>query len=83
MVEALGLAGMCEVPLVVVEGQRGARHRAAHAHRTRRPSLCDQRLAGRVSRLVLAPGTIEEYFEAGGGPSTWPRSTRRRCCAGR
>jgi len=66
MVEALGLAGMCEVPLVVVEGQRGGPSTGLPT-RTEQGDLLFVINAsqGEFPRLVLAPGTIEEYFECG------------------
>ncbi|MBN1137298.1 MAG: 2-oxoacid:acceptor oxidoreductase subunit alpha [Anaerolineae bacterium] len=66
MVEALGLAGMCEVPLVVVEAQRGGPSTGLPT-RTEQSDLLFVLNAsqGEFPRLVLAPGTIEEYFECG------------------
>jgi len=66
MVEALGLAGMCEVPLVVVEGQRGGPSTGLPT-RTEQSDLLFVLNAsqGEFARLVLAPGTIEEYFVCG------------------
>jgi 2-oxoglutarate ferredoxin oxidoreductase subunit alpha len=66
MVEALGLAGICEVPLVVVEAQRGGPSTGLPT-RTEQSDLLFVLHAshGEFPRLVLAPGTIEEYFEAG------------------
>lgn len=66
MVEALGLAGMCEVPLVVVEGQRGGPSTGLPT-RTEQSDLLFVLNAsqGEFARLVLAPGTIEEYFACG------------------
>jgi 2-oxoglutarate ferredoxin oxidoreductase subunit alpha len=66
MVEALGLAGMCEVPLVVVEGQRGGPSTGLPT-RTEQGDLLFVLNAsqGEFARLLLAPGTIEEYFSCG------------------
>jgi 2-oxoglutarate ferredoxin oxidoreductase subunit alpha len=66
MVEALGLAGMCEIPLVVLEAQRGGPSTGLPT-RTEQSDLLFVLNAsqGEFPRLVLAPGTIEEYFECG------------------
>lgn len=66
MVEALGLAGMCEVPLVVVEAQRGGPSTGLPT-RTEQSDLLFVLNAsqGEFPRLLLAPGTIEEYFQCG------------------
>jgi len=66
MSEALGLAGMNEVPLVVVEAQRGGPSTGMPT-RTEQSDLLFVLNAsqGEFPRLVLAPGTIEEYFECG------------------
>ena len=66
MAEALGLAGMCEVPLVVVEAQRGGPSTGLPT-RTEQSDLPFVLHAskGEFPRLVLAPGSIEEYFECG------------------
>jgi len=66
MVEALGLAGMCEVPLVVVEAQRGGPSTGLPT-RTEQSDLLFVLNAsqGEFPRLVLTPGTIEEYFVCG------------------
>jgi len=66
MSEALGLAGMDEVPLVVVEAQRGGPSTGLPT-RTEQSDLLFVINAsqGEFPRLVLAPGTIEEYFECG------------------
>jgi 2-oxoglutarate ferredoxin oxidoreductase subunit alpha len=66
MAEALGLAGMCEVPLVVVEAQRGGPSTGLPT-RTEQSDLLFVLYAsqGEFARLVLAPGTIEECFEVG------------------
>jgi len=66
MAEALGLAGMCEVPLVLVEAQRGGPSTGLPT-RTEQSDLLFVLHAsqGEFPRLVLAPGTIEECFEVG------------------
>jgi 2-oxoglutarate ferredoxin oxidoreductase subunit alpha len=66
MSEALGLAGMNEVPLVLVEAQRGGPSTGLPT-RTEQSDLLFVINAsqGEFPRLVLAPGTIEEYFECG------------------
>ncbi len=66
MVEALGLAGMTEVPLVVMEAQRGGPSTGLPT-RTEQADLLFVINAsqGEFPRVVLAPGTVEECFEAG------------------
>lgn len=66
MVEALGLAGMTEVPLVVLEAQRGGPSTGLPT-RTEQADLLFALHAGQgeFPRVVLAPGTVEECFEAG------------------
>jgi len=66
MVEALGLAGMCEVPLVLFEAQRGGPSTGLPT-RTEQSDLLFVLHAsqGEFPRLVLAPGTVEECFECG------------------
>ncbi|MCL7454051.1 MAG: 2-oxoacid:acceptor oxidoreductase subunit alpha [Anaerolineae bacterium] len=66
MVEALGLAGMCEVPLVVVEAQRGGPSTGLPT-RTEQSDLLFVLHAshGEFPRLVVAPGTVEECFDTG------------------
>ncbi|MCR4404766.1 MAG: 2-oxoacid:acceptor oxidoreductase subunit alpha [Candidatus Acetothermia bacterium] len=66
MVEALGLAGMTETPLVIVEGQRPGPS-------TGLPTKTEQgdllfvihASQGEFPRIVLTPGTAEEAFWAG------------------
>jgi 2-oxoglutarate ferredoxin oxidoreductase subunit alpha len=66
MVEALGLAGMNEVPLVLVEAQRGGPSTGLPTHTEQGDLLFIINAShGEFPRLVLAPSTIEEYFEAG------------------
>jgi 2-oxoglutarate ferredoxin oxidoreductase subunit alpha len=66
MAEALGLAGIDEVPLVVVEAQRGGPSTGLPT-RTEQSDLLFVLHAsqGEFPRLLLAPGTIEECFECG------------------
>ncbi|MBO8140872.1 MAG: 2-oxoacid:acceptor oxidoreductase subunit alpha [Firmicutes bacterium] len=66
MTEALGMAGMCEVPVVVVNVQRGGPSTGLPT-RTEQGDLLFMLHAaqGEFPRIVLAPGTHEQYFEAG------------------
>ena len=66
MAEALGLAGLCEVPLVVVEAMRGGPSTGLPT-RTEQSDLLFVLHAsqGEFPRLVLAPGTVEECFACG------------------
>ena len=66
MVEALGLAGMTETPAVIYEAQRPGPSTGL-ATRTEQGDLLFALHAsqGDFPRIVLAPGTIEEAFEAG------------------
>jgi 2-oxoglutarate ferredoxin oxidoreductase subunit alpha len=66
MAEALGLAGIDEVPLVVVNAQRGGPSTGLPT-RTEQSDLLFVLHAsqGEFPRLLLAPGTIEECFECG------------------
>jgi 2-oxoglutarate ferredoxin oxidoreductase subunit alpha len=66
MAEALGLAGMAEIPLVVVNVQRGGPSTGLPT-RTEQSDLLFTLHAsqGEFPRVVLAAGTIEECFEAG------------------
>ncbi|MGD8489158.1 MAG: 2-oxoacid:acceptor oxidoreductase subunit alpha [Anaerolineae bacterium] len=66
MTEALGLAGMNEVPLVLFEAQRGGPSTGLPT-RTEQSDLLFVLNAsqGEFPRLLLAPGTIEENFEVG------------------
>jgi 2-oxoglutarate ferredoxin oxidoreductase subunit alpha len=65
MVEALGLAGMTEVPIVVVNVQRPG-PATGHATRHEQGDLLFMIYAaqGEFPRVILAPGTIEQCFEA-------------------
>lgn len=66
MVEALGLAGMCEIPLVLVEAQRGGPSTGLPT-RTEQSDLQFVLHAsqGEFPRLVLAPATVEGCFQCG------------------
>jgi 2-oxoglutarate ferredoxin oxidoreductase subunit alpha len=66
MVEALGMAGMCEVPVVVLLCQRGGPSTGLPT-RTEQGDLLFALHAsqGEFPRIVLAPGTLEQCFEAG------------------
>ncbi|MCR4407658.1 MAG: 2-oxoacid:acceptor oxidoreductase subunit alpha [Anaerolineae bacterium] len=66
MVEALGLAGMTETPIVVYEAQRPGPSTGL-ATRTEQGDLWFVLHAshGEFPRIVLAPGTIEQAFETG------------------
>ncbi|NIM92755.1 MAG: 2-oxoacid:acceptor oxidoreductase subunit alpha, partial [Anaerolineales bacterium] len=66
MVEALGLAGMTETPVVVVNVQRPGPSTGL-ATRTEQGDLRFVLHAsqGEFPRLVLTPGTVEQAFEAG------------------
>lgn len=66
MVEAMGLAGMEEVPLVIVNAQRGGPSTGLPT-RTEQSDLLFTIHAsqGEFPRVVMAPTTIEECFEAG------------------
>jgi len=66
MVEALGLAGMTETPLVIVEVQRPGPSTGMPT-RTEQADLLFALHAsqGEFPRIVLAPGTVEECFQAG------------------
>ncbi|OUM98393.1 MAG: pyruvate ferredoxin oxidoreductase [Firmicutes bacterium ZCTH02-B6] len=66
MTEALGMAGMCEVPVVIVNVQRGGPSTGLPT-RTEQGDLLFVLHAsqGELPRIVLAPGTHEQCFEAG------------------
>ncbi|MFS8640730.1 MAG: 2-oxoacid:acceptor oxidoreductase subunit alpha [Symbiobacteriaceae bacterium] len=65
MVEALGMAGMVEVPVVVVISQRGGPSTGLPT-RTEQGDLLFAINAsqGEFPRIVLAPGTVDQCFEA-------------------
>src|SRR5690606_29178969 len=66
MTEALGMAGMCEVPVVIANVQRGGPSTGLPT-RTEQGDLLFVLHAsqGEFPRIVLAPGTHEQCFEAG------------------
>ncbi len=66
MVEAMGLSGMTEVPLVIVEAQRGGPSTGLPT-RTEQSDLLFMVHAsqGEFPRIITAPGTIEQCFETG------------------
>jgi 2-oxoglutarate ferredoxin oxidoreductase subunit alpha len=66
MVEAMGLAGMEEIPLVIIEAQRGGPSTGLPT-RTEQSDLLFAIHAsqGEFPRIITAPATIEECFESG------------------
>ena len=66
MVEALGMAGITETPLVIVEAQRTGPSTGLPT-RTEQGDLDFVLHAsqGEFPRIILAPGTHEQFFEAG------------------
>ncbi len=66
MTESLGLAGITETPIVIVEAQRPG-PATGLATRTEQADLLFVMHAsqGEFPRIILSPGTIEECFEAG------------------
>jgi 2-oxoglutarate ferredoxin oxidoreductase subunit alpha len=66
MVEGLGLAGITETPVVVVESQRPGPATGMPTRTAQGDLLFVLRASqDEFPRIVLAPGTIEECFEAG------------------
>jgi len=66
MVEALGLAGMTETPLVVVEAQRPGPSTGMPTRTEQGDLLFMLRASqGEFPRIVLTPGTAEQCFHAG------------------
>lgn len=66
MVEALGLAGMAEVPLVVVNAMRPGPSTGMPTRTDQGDLLFVTHLAhGEFPRLILAPGNVRQCFEAG------------------
>ncbi len=63
MIEGLGFAGICEVPIVVVDYQRGGPSTGLPT-RTEQGDLAFALTAGNgeFPRIVLAPGDLEEMF---------------------
>jgi len=66
MVEALGLAGMTETPVVIVEAQRPGPSTGMPTRTEQADLLFMLRASqGEFPRIVLTPGTVEECFHAG------------------
>jgi 2-oxoglutarate ferredoxin oxidoreductase subunit alpha len=66
MVESLGLAGMTETPLVIVEAQRTGPSTGMPTRTEQGDLLFMLRASqGEFPRIVLTPGTIEECFQTG------------------
>jgi len=66
MVEALGLAGMTETPVVIVEAQRPGPSTGMPTRTEQGDLLFMLRASqGELPRIVLTPGTVEECFHAG------------------
>ncbi len=69
MVEALGLAGMTETPLVIVEVQRPGPSTGMPTRTGQGDLLFILHASqGEFPRIVLTPGTVEECFDAGWRP---------------
>ena len=63
MVEGIGLAGMTETPIVVIEGQRpGTCYRLAHTNRAGRFGIYPARFSWRIPAVVFAPATADDCF---------------------
>lgn len=66
MVEAIGLAGMTEVPVVIVNAQRGGPSTGLPTRTEQSDLLFAINAAhGEFPRIVLAPRSVEECFEMG------------------
>jgi 2-oxoglutarate ferredoxin oxidoreductase subunit alpha len=66
MVEALGLAGMTETPVVIVEAQRPGPSTGMPTRTGQGDLLFMLRASqGEFPRIVLTPGTVEDCFHAG------------------
>lgn len=66
MVEAMGLAGIAEMPLVIVDAQRGGPSTGMPTHTEQSDLLFAIHASqGEFPRMVLAPGNVEGCFEAG------------------
>lgn len=66
MVEAMGLSGITEVPIVMVDAQRGGPSTGMPTHTEQSDLLFVIHASqGEFPRVVLAPGTVEQCFEAG------------------
>ena len=65
MVEALGLAGMAEVPVVIVDAQRPGPSTGMPTRTGQGDLLFTLHASqGEFPRIVLAPGSVEECFDA-------------------
>jgi 2-oxoglutarate ferredoxin oxidoreductase subunit alpha len=66
MVEAMGLSGITEVPIVMVDAQRGGPSTGMPTHTEQSDLLFVVHASqGEFPRVILAPGTVEQCFEAG------------------
>ncbi len=66
MVESLGLAGITETPVVIVEAQRPGPSTGMPTRTEQGDLLFMLRASqGEFPRIVLTPGTVEQCFEAG------------------
>jgi len=66
MVEALGLAGMTETPLVIYEAQRPGPATGMPTRTEQADLLFVMHAAqGEFPRLIISPGTVEDMFHAG------------------
>lgn len=66
MVEAMGLSGITEVPIVMVDAQRGGPSTGMPTHTEQSDLLFVIHASqGEFPRVVMAPGTVEQCFEAG------------------
>ncbi len=66
MAEALGLAGMTEVPVVIVDAQRGGPSTGLPTRTEQSDLLFTVHASqGEFPRIVTAPATVEECFETG------------------
>ncbi len=64
MVEALGLAGMAEIPLVIVEGQRSGPSTGMPTYSEQSDLLFTIHASqGEFPRAVISPGTVSEAYE--------------------
>ncbi len=66
MVESIGFAGMAEIPVVIVDAQRGGPSTGLPTRTEQSDLLFVINLGhGEFPRIVLAPGSIGQCFEAG------------------
>ena len=66
MLEALSMAGMAEIPLVVAESQRPGPSTGVPTRTAQGDLNFVRRIPGEFPRIVLAPGDQEEAYELGG-----------------